>query len=210
VRSACPRGPPGPGEGWRWGAPVTSDGSGAPDLGAVLAQARAAGLGACLRVLAGPRRGETLRLDDGQSEWLLGRDVACGLRLPGPGVSRRHARLRRSWPGFVITPAGAKNGVWLRGRRLEAEAGLVDGDRVALGPAVLEVVDPRSALAAALGPLEQPMPAPPLEPEVATRPEIDPALLEPLEPAAVSEWLALGAGLAATGVLGAVALWLLT
>src|SRR4029077_5023968 len=42
----------------------------------------------------------------GDDEVLIGRDAACGVRLEGNDVSRRHAALRRSAPGAGVVILG--------------------------------------------------------------------------------------------------------
>ena len=57
----------------------------------------------------------------------IGRAAECGLCLPEPEVSRRHARLEAAPGGATISlhDLGSTNGLYVNGRRVEAEPGPV-------------------------------------------------------------------------------------
>jgi pSer/pThr/pTyr-binding forkhead associated (FHA) protein len=59
---------------------------------------------------------ETRRLGDG--DHLFGRDPECGVWLDVPGVSRRHAMIRRIDSEFEVFDLGSRNGTWLNARQL--------------------------------------------------------------------------------------------
>jgi pSer/pThr/pTyr-binding forkhead associated (FHA) protein len=50
-------------------------------------------------------------------------------------VSRRHAEIRRTMDGYMITDLASTNGTWVNGKRIVPgePIGLKDGDRVAVG-----------------------------------------------------------------------------
>jgi DNA-binding winged helix-turn-helix (wHTH) protein len=68
---------------------------------------------------------------------LLGRAPDCGVRVPAPGVSRHHARIRSEGGRTLIEDLESKNGTFVAGRRVEAPTALADGDEIRLGEAVL-------------------------------------------------------------------------
>jgi DNA-binding winged helix-turn-helix (wHTH) protein len=86
---------------------------------------------ACHLVLAG----QEVPLAEGEN--LIGRGVDCAVRILSPRVSRRHARLVVTEGSATLEDLGSKNGTYLRGRRLDAVAPLVDGDEIAMGTALL-------------------------------------------------------------------------
>jgi two-component system, cell cycle response regulator len=82
-------------------------------------------------VIGGDRVGEVLPLT--AEVTVIGRDAACGIALPGEGVSRRHAEVRRDGPEQVfIRDLGSTNGTYVSGAQIE-EAQLRDGDKVLIG-----------------------------------------------------------------------------
>jgi DNA-binding winged helix-turn-helix (wHTH) protein len=66
-------------------------------------------------------------------ETFVGRGEECGIRLPSPGVSRVHARIRVDAGAVWVEDAGSKNGTWIGERKIEGAALLRDGDQLALG-----------------------------------------------------------------------------
>jgi DNA-binding NtrC family response regulator len=93
---------------------------------------------------------EKIRLADvpaGATE--LGASPDCGIHIPFPGVSRRHARVEPVPDGLRLVDLGSKNGLRQKGRRLP-ELTLRPGDSVTLGRArlTLESVDTSDALLA--------------------------------------------------------------
>jgi diguanylate cyclase (GGDEF)-like protein len=70
---------------------------------------------------------------------VVGRSSAADLRIPGPEVSRRHARLAVGEAGeLAVEDLGSANGVWVNERRV-SRALLVTGDRIRIGRAVFLV-----------------------------------------------------------------------
>lgn len=77
----------------------------------------------------------------------LGSAPDCGIHVPFPGVSRRHARVEPVNDGVRLVDLGSKNGLHQKGRRLY-EVTLRPGDSVQLGKAslTLEEIDTSDAL----------------------------------------------------------------
>lgn len=86
---------------------------------------------AYLVVVAGGAVGRTYKL--AAQETLLGRERAADVVLGNPGVSRRHAAIRRLREGSLeLIDLGSTNGTWVNGARVERHL-LRDGDRIRLG-----------------------------------------------------------------------------
>jgi FHA domain-containing protein len=79
------------------------------------------------------------------SEWVVGSSASCSLRLRDSSsrVSRRHARLVRTWNRWSIQDLGSKNGLWVDGARCE-QCVLEPGVEVRLGGITLIAESPRS------------------------------------------------------------------
>ncbi len=87
-----------------------------------------------LVVLAGWEIGRVIRVD---RPLVLGRSSRADLRVPGPEVSRRHARLVPGPEGeLTVEDLGSSNGVWVNDQRIERRV-LAAGDRLRIGRAVL-------------------------------------------------------------------------
>ena len=82
-----------------------------------------------LFVLGGRDAGRSIEVE---GEVLVGRDATCGLRLRGRSISRRHARFAWDGEAWHVQDLGSRNGVRLRGERVE-RAPLTDLDEVLLG-----------------------------------------------------------------------------
>lgn len=67
----------------------------------------------------------------------LGRMDDCDVIVPDPGVSRRHAEIRREGDEWVIVDLGSTNGTEINGRRVNRHR-LSHGDRILLGETTLE------------------------------------------------------------------------
>jgi FhaA, N-terminal domain/FHA domain len=72
------------------------------------------------------------RLELGAEPFQVGRLGECGLTLPDPNVSRRHAELRPVDGAWVIADLGSMNGTRVNGRQI-TEQRLVDGDVISVG-----------------------------------------------------------------------------
>ena len=63
----------------------------------------------------------------------VGRDSDCQIAFEHQAVSRDHALLERQGHAWLLSDRGSTNGLWWRGRRVQALL-LADGDRVRFGP----------------------------------------------------------------------------
>ena len=68
---------------------------------------------------------------------VIGRSRECDVVVDDVNVSRKHAAVSRSGPGWVIEDLGSTNGVILNGRRIRAAEPLSAGDRFELGTSEL-------------------------------------------------------------------------
>lgn len=110
----------------------------------------AQGEGPYFRVVTGADEGERFNLDISGNEWNLGRASECEFVLNDPNVSRRHARIKKNWSGFIIEDLGSKNGVLIGGKRIQKPRRLQDRDEITVGPVKLLFIDPDAELMAAL------------------------------------------------------------
>lgn len=91
-------------------------------------------------------RTATVRIHHGERQFalvegenLVGRDDAARVRLTGPGISRRHARIVVDGDIATIEDLGSKNGTFVCGKRVESSARLRDGDEILVSRAMLVV-----------------------------------------------------------------------
>ena len=88
-------------------------------------------------------RGSLVRLADGVSTALakpsvtIGRLPECDVVVDDAGVSRQHARIRRTESGFVLTDLGSTNGTMVNGEPIQEHV-LEHGDRITIGETELE------------------------------------------------------------------------
>lgn len=75
--------------------------------------------------------GTTVQLTDDRS-WTIGRHEGCDVVLPSPDVSRRHAEIRLTGDGWIITDLGSTNGTTVDGS-MTSESPIDDGSRLSLG-----------------------------------------------------------------------------
>lgn len=86
-----------------------------------------------LFVLSGPLVGRTF---DVHGPVTLGRSPECGVVLADRSVSREHARIEPDGAGWRIVDLGSRNGIKVRGERVE-RAELRDLDEIVLGELLL-------------------------------------------------------------------------
>jgi pSer/pThr/pTyr-binding forkhead associated (FHA) protein len=82
-------------------------------------------------------RGADVFLSEGQ--YVLGRSASCQIVLDDARVSRRHATITVSGGQVVIDDLGSVNGVYVNGLRIQGQRALLDGDRIGIGGAELEL-----------------------------------------------------------------------
>ena len=76
-------------------------------------------------------------LEDGES--ILGRDPDVTVFLDHTSVSRRHARIRVSGDQVVIEDLGSKNGVTVRGVKIDSPTHLADGEKFRIGSVAMSL-----------------------------------------------------------------------
>lgn len=71
---------------------------------------------------------------------VIGRDVACGLRLKSWRVARKHARIVARGGILFLEDLGSLAGTFVNGRRVNQHGPLVPGDEFIIGPCCIQVV----------------------------------------------------------------------
>jgi pSer/pThr/pTyr-binding forkhead associated (FHA) protein len=72
-----------------------------------------------------------------QDDVIIGREAPAAIVLPLPRISRQHARLTRFHRSYLLTDLGSRNGTFVNGTPVGAEAvRLSDGDEIVLGGVV--------------------------------------------------------------------------
>jgi two-component system, cell cycle response regulator len=87
-----------------------------------------------LMVVAGEDAGRLVPFSG--EEIVIGRATSCGLVLPDPGVSRRHARIARRGMSFVLEDLESKNGTFVDGADVVSRE-LRPGESFQIGPSAL-------------------------------------------------------------------------
>jgi len=73
----------------------------------------------------------------GEGENLIGRDRDALVRIDGPRVSRRHARITIDGERVQLEDLGSRNGTRLNDQQLDRACPLADGDRISIGSYLL-------------------------------------------------------------------------
>lgn len=102
---------------------------------------------ASLFVIRGHDQGKRFVLD--QDLMNVGRDPSNVIQLHDTEVSRRHAELRRSGRGYVLSDLGSSNGTFVNGQRANSHR-LDSGDRVQIGSTLMLYTEPGDDSAADL------------------------------------------------------------
>lgn len=76
-------------------------------------------------------------------ELLIGRIAQCQIATTDSTVTRRHARVRRHGPRWVLEDLDSDNGTYLNGIRIREPVVLADGDLVQCGRLVLRYEESR-------------------------------------------------------------------
>ena len=84
-----------------------------------------------LTMTRGPHPGHRFELT-GDAATVLGRDPACDIVLAHVTVSRRHAEILPTHPGFELTDLGSLNGTYVNHHATDTTP-LSDGDEIQLG-----------------------------------------------------------------------------
>ncbi len=106
--------------------------------------------GPYFRVLNGADEGTRFTMQGNFTEWNFGRSKDCEFVLNDPNVSRRHARVKKDWSGFIIEDLGSKNGVLVNDQLVKKSRRLKDRDEVTIGPVKAVYIDPDADLLRAL------------------------------------------------------------
>ncbi len=114
------------GKGYRFIAPLETDGSGMERVNHRLPN---------YVMTRGKRQ---FVLDSGQN--LLGRDPDAAVYIDHPSVSRRHARVSIDSARAVVEDLKSRNGTFLDGRRVEIPTEIQNGAIIGLGPITLTFV----------------------------------------------------------------------
>ncbi|MGK7891428.1 MAG: FHA domain-containing protein [Leptolyngbyaceae cyanobacterium] len=88
------------------------------------------------------RRRGGLFATDISSSWTLGRGATCAISMRVKSISRCHAVMtHHPHLGFFLTDLGSKNGTWVNGKQLAAQARhpLDDGDLLQFGTLEVEL-----------------------------------------------------------------------
>jgi predicted component of type VI protein secretion system len=75
-------------------------------------------------------------------EVLIGRDDGCQIRITSQDVSRQHCLIRMTEAGWTVRDLGSQNGTYLNDVPTSQESRIGAGDRLRIGPMVLELADP--------------------------------------------------------------------
>ena len=86
--------------------------------------------GASLQVISGDLTGKSIGVDRGVTT--IGSDPGSAVVLHGPGVSRKHAGIRRVDGGFELADLGSTNGTYVNGEKV-AKRVLKPGDVIRIG-----------------------------------------------------------------------------
>ena len=96
------------------------------------------GLMAWLAITAGPQKGKTYQIKDGDNT--IGRDPDSDLALEDQGVSRSHAMIKAQDGVFLLMDLGSRGGTRMEGKALKSRA-LKPGGVIGVGQTQLKLVD---------------------------------------------------------------------
>lgn len=101
----------------------------------------------CVREPSNDER--VIELERASTEWLVGRDEHCSVRLGDPGVSNEHALLVRDADGVRVLDKTSKNGTFVNGKPA-SDRRLRDGDELRVGGTSITYEDPAESRLRAL------------------------------------------------------------
>lgn len=112
-----------------------------------------------LVMTTGPNSGQTFILDG--TEFSIGRDINNDFVINDTEMSRKHAKIYLTGPGFVIEDLGSTNGTFVNGQRLAGVHLLAAGDVISFGENVtcsfeVPAVDPDATRVSAQAPSYSP------------------------------------------------------
>ncbi len=91
-----------------------------------------------MKVVKGKPQGHCLSFPPG--EYMFGRGPECDVRPNSDLVSRQHCMVRISSETALIRDLGSRNGTLVNGQLVIGERVLLHGDKVQVGPLLLEVI----------------------------------------------------------------------
>ena len=88
-----------------------------------------------------------------ESEYIIGRDDQCNIRLVDPEISRQHARITLKGSAYWITDCNSANGTTINGERIGQETELADNTELKIANYGLKIVrsEPQKPLAILIG-----------------------------------------------------------
>ena len=89
---------------------------------------------ATLHVTDGPAQGESYALEQ-HNVLMIGRDAVCSFQIIDPQLSRVHLQVKfvQSEGRHYAIDFDSKNGVWVKGIKIDSETPLSDGDVIKIG-----------------------------------------------------------------------------
>ena len=93
-------------------------------------------------IQSGKHSGRRLLLDN--SRIVIGRDDLCQIRISSNDVSRQHCLVMLTEGGWVARDLGSQNGTFVNEVQIAGESQLAPGDKLRVGPMVLELADPEA------------------------------------------------------------------
>jgi pSer/pThr/pTyr-binding forkhead associated (FHA) protein len=92
-----------------------------------------------LRMVNGKSAGKSFVM--WKSPFVVGRHTECDLRIQSPQVSLHHCALVTRGSEVWVRDLGSTNGTLVNGKYVTDEQKLLDGDRLQVGPAVMDVLE---------------------------------------------------------------------
>jgi len=77
----------------------------------------------------GPLNGQQWVID---RDLIIGRDADCDIVIPDRQVSRRHARIVKTFSGVMLEDLGSKNGTYLNNQPINEPSKLIEADELAI------------------------------------------------------------------------------
>lgn len=90
-----------------------------------------------LTIMTGVSAGQIVPVDG--PNLVVGRSRASDLRLDDDGISRQHCRIMRRPGSIFVEDLGSTNGTFLNGGRVGEAQAVAPGDRIQIGPVVLQL-----------------------------------------------------------------------
>ena len=86
-------------------------------------------------IVAGPNEGDYYPIAHGTV--VVGRQETCPIQIADDRVSRKHLQIRHEDGTHIASDMKSANGVWINGRKIDAECGLADEDEIVIGDSKL-------------------------------------------------------------------------